>query len=146
MCGPASIKALAAHYGVDVDEDRVKQIASSTKRDGTPIDNMVDALRRLGFAVTSRDDATYSQLRSALEAGPVIVDWFSTDDGHYSVVTKATEDEVVMMDPERGKKRTMPRDEFERVWFDFSTDPGQEAPDGQLRRHVFIQVKPPQRS
>ena len=65
----------------------------------------------------------------------MIVDWFSENDGHYSVVTRATRSEVTLMDPERGY-RTLPRSVFERVWFDFDDQP----PEGRLRRRTLIEI------
>ena len=60
---------------------------------------------------------------------PVIVNWFTrgrsdygdsqVPDGHYSVVVGLDKANIYLQDPEIGKMRTLDRDDFMRVWFDF---------------------------
>lgn len=61
---------------------------------------------------------------------PVIVDWFTrgrqdyTDsevaDGHYSVVIGLDDEHIYLQDPEIGGERKIKRDDFMKVWFDFT--------------------------
>lgn len=50
---------------------------------------------------------------------PVIVNWFSTNEGHYSVVVGVDDARVVLADPETGKRRSFDHETLMRVWFDF---------------------------
>jgi len=138
MCGPASLRAVLLHHGVDASEDELRKRSGATSAAGTRTTGLVDAARSYGLRATLVREASYERLREALRRGPAIVRWFSENDGHYSVVVAALRDSVLMMDPERGYRR-MPRAEFERVWFDFS----QTAPRGRLLRRQLVEVSPP---
>ncbi len=128
MCGPAALRAVAGFYGRDVSEAEIARLAGSTEKDGTQPEALIRAAKALGFQAALRDCASIQDIQSWLDHGiPVIVDWFSVDDGHYSVVKSIEDGMVYMMDPEPGRETETPVDSFERTWFDFE--------EGDTRKH-----------
>ena len=125
-CGPASLKMVLRFFGDERTEKEIAKIAGSTRQDGTPGENLIVAARALGYDAVMKDEATIEDLVKCVNEDelPVIVNWFSTDDGHYSVVVGIDEEkrEIKLQDPEIRKMRTLPLDEFENVWFDFDSD------------------------
>jgi predicted double-glycine peptidase len=120
MCGPASLKAVLAYYGVNKTEAELAQLSGANPEDGTRPEGLARAAKALGFQAEVRDNVSFDDLKGWLAKGaPVIVDWWSTDEGHYSVVTAIRDGHVYMKDPELGTERALPMAEFERVWFDF---------------------------
>ena len=86
---------------------------------------------KLGFKVEIKNNSSFKDIEKWLKKGaPVIVDWFTrgrndypeseTADGHYSVVCGLDDKFIYLQDPEIGKIRKIKRDDFMRVWFDFS--------------------------
>lgn len=137
MCGPAALRAVAGFYGRDVSEAEIARLAGSTEKDGTKPEALIRAAKALGFQAALRDCASIQDIQSWLDHGiPVIVDWFSVDDGHYSVVKSIEDGMVYMMDPEPGRETEMPADSFERTWFDFR--PGEPKRKGLVERRMIV--------
>lgn len=142
LCGPACLRAVLLYYGIDKSLEELAVLTGADPEDGTPSDGLVAAAVGLGFQAFRQSDASLGDLYSWASRGvPVIVDWFSTDKGHYSVVKALQGGNVLLMDPELGAERAMPSDAFERVWFNFEQPPV-EAHRG-LQHHQLIVVRPP---
>lgn len=130
-CGPASLKMVLAYYGVDNDEE---EVAAKCGRDpdlGTDDNSIKKAAESYGFKVEIYNEASFEDIQHWLDKKvPVIVDWFTRGrsdyddsevaDGHYSVVVGLDEQNIYLQDPEIGKLCTIDRDDFIRVWFDFT--------------------------
>lgn len=131
MCGPASLKIVLDHYGIEKTE---KELAILTKLvPGLGIDDrsIAEAAKALGFKAEIKNRATFEDIAAWLSKGvPVIVDWFTrgradygdseVPDGHYSVVVGLDEEFIFLQDPEIGGERRIARDDFMKVWFDFA--------------------------
>lgn len=138
-CGPAALKSVMGFHGVEVGQRRLGRLAGTTVRDGTSGAGMRRAARRFGFDARVQDGATLDRLRNEVAKGrPAIVNWWSEDDGHYSVVERVGDRGVHMMDPETARARTVDRTTFERNWFDFERSNG----TGRLVRRRMITIKP----
>lgn len=84
--------------------------------------------------------ASLDQLKQLVEQGvPVIVDWFSVDDGHYAVVVGIDDEGVRLMDPELGKDRVIDAESFQRRWFDFND---LDTYTGLIRRQAIVVLPP----
>ncbi len=130
MCGPASLKMVLDYYGVEKDE---KEIAEKCGRDpklGTDDVSIKKAAENYGFKVEIQNEAAFEDIQHWLDKKvPVIVNWFTrgrsdyddseVPDGHYSVVVGLDKENIYLQDPEIGKMRTLDRNDFMRVWFDF---------------------------
>lgn len=122
FCGPASLKMVLHYWGLNKTERELGELSGCTTECGVEAEGLLRAARKLGFKGRVKDRANINDLRKYVidKKMPVIVDWFSTDEGHYSVVVNITDDKIYMMDPELKKIRSLTLDAFKRVWFDFS--------------------------
>ncbi len=130
MCGPASLKMVLAYWGVDKTEEELAQLCGTDRDLGTTDEGIKKAVEQLGFTAEIHNNSSFDDIHAWLDKKiPVIVNWFTrgrTDydesevpDGHLSVVVGLDGENIYMQDPEIGKLRTLDRDDFMRVWFDF---------------------------
>lgn len=149
MCGAASLKIVLNYYGVEKSEEELSELCHTNKSMGTSEEQIKDAAKGLGFKVEIKNFCEYGNIENWLEKNvPVIVNWFSrgrTDyhedevaDGHYSVVTGIDEKYIYLQDPEIGKVRKITRDDFYRVWFDFSSNHIEKWDDLIIRQIIAI--------
>ncbi len=137
LCGPASLRAVLLYFGVDKTEAELAALSGANPEDGVPPEGLVRAARALGFEAYTKDGATLDDVWAWVAKGvPVIVDWFSTDEGHYSVVKTLRGGKVYLMDPELGREREMDLDAFQRVWFDF--EGSAERHEGFVQRQIVV--------
>lgn len=132
-CGPASLKIVLAYYGVEKDEEEIAVKCGCDAELGTNDEALKKVAESYGFKVTVQNEASFDDIQHWLDKKvPVIVNWFTRGrsdyddsvvaDGHYSVVVGLDENNICIQDPEIGKMRTLGRDDFMRVWFDFKSD------------------------
>lgn len=133
MCGPASLKIVLNYYGVDKSEKELAKLSGTTKSLGTNIKGLTKAAKQLGFKVSIKNNSSFSNIEKWLaKKTPVIVDWFTRGrqdysdsevaDGHYSVVCGIDNNFIYLQDPEIGGIRKIEKNDFKRVWFDFSSE------------------------
>ncbi|MGB8816152.1 MAG: C39 family peptidase [Minisyncoccia bacterium] len=131
MCGPASLKIVFSYYAINKSEKELSLLAGTTSELGTDDKGIVRAAKSLGFKCVVKNRSTFSDIEKWLKKGvPVIVDWFTRGrvdysssevaDGHLSVVIGLDDKHIYIQDPEIGEIRIMARDDFMKVWFDFS--------------------------
>lgn len=134
LCGPASLKIVLDYYGASVTESALAQASGASREKGASLKGLIKAARHFGFEVFSKEKSTFGDLRRFIKKGmPVIVDWFSEDDGHYSVAVDIDQKNIVLMDPELGGERKMSLEKFQRLWFDFPGKSIKEPKDLVLR-------------
>jgi len=130
MCGPASLKIVLDYFGVDKSESELAELMGKTDF-GVDEKGFVTAAKSLGFEAVVKNESDFGDIQSWLDKKvPVIVDWFTRGradysdsaiaDGHYSVVAGLDEEHVYLQDPEIGALRTLKKEDFKKVWFDFS--------------------------
>lgn len=133
MCGPACLKMVLAYYGVERSEAELAKSAGTDSNLGTNAQGIKRAAETLGFTVEVKNYSTFDDIQSWLDKTvPVIVNWFTrgrmdypeseVPDGHLSVVVGLDEEFIYLQDPEIGKLRRITREDFLRVWFDFTGD------------------------
>lgn len=133
MCGPASLKMVLAYYGIEKTEQELAELTKTHPDLGTSDVNIKKAAESLGFKVEIKNDSTFEDIQGWLDKKvPVIVNWFTrgridypesdVPDGHLSVVVGLADEFIYLQDPEIGKLRTIARNDFLRVWFDFTGD------------------------
>jgi len=131
MCGPASLKIVLEYYGVKAIEKELAKMAGWNKNLGIDDKGIEKAASSFGFKVKIKNNSNFKDIEKWLDKKvPVIVNWFTrgrrdyTDsdiaDGHYSVVAGLDNKFIYLQDPEIGKIRKLKRNDFMRVWFDFS--------------------------
>ncbi len=130
MCGPASLKIVLGYYGIEKSEQELAVLVGKGDL-GTDEKGIAKAAESFGLQVTIKNESSFEDIGEWLGKGvPVIVNWFTRGrsdypdsevaDGHYSVVTGLDGEYIYLQDPEIGELRTITRDDFVRVWFDFS--------------------------
>ena len=137
-CGLAALRAVMLTFGTDVSEDQLKPLVGWSAEEGSSWEGLAAAAAALGFDVDARAGARLADLVHMVgEHGlPVLVGWFSGDDGHFSVVKSIDEQQVTLMDVELGGDRMMPLDQFERVWFDFDGETAEH--EGLVDRGMMV--------
>lgn len=130
MCGPASLKIVLDYYGINKSEQELAKLMGKTD-EGTDEQGFRKVAELLGLNIEVKNEADFSDIDTWLVKGaPVIVNWFTRGrsdysdsdvaDGHYSVVAGLDEENIYLQDAETGGLRTLKKDDFMRVWFDFS--------------------------
>jgi len=136
-CGPASVKMILDYYGISMSELDIAD-AAGTSSAGTSAEGLTRAVCQFGYRAHIIDRASFAEIERFLDRGiPVIVDWFSQDEGHYSVVVGLDEMNVYLQDPELAALRTLDRETFYRVWFDFA-GPFITSPDEIILRRMIL--------
>lgn len=139
-CGPTCLEMVFRHYGTKASQETLARQAHTTLEKGTLPRLMVRVAQRHGFYAKFIEDGTHALLSSWVNDRkiPVIVDWWSQDDGHYSVCVKLTSKKIWLVDPELGKVRRMDWKTFQRNWFDFEGDLLRKSADIRLRGMIII--------
>ena len=147
-CGPACLKMVLDFYGETISAAKLAKLAKTTSKDGTSNENMVGALKPLGFRAALHDRGSLKEIQQLLNKKiPVIVDWFSGFDrryqlgGHYSVVVGLDTNNIYLQDPELGHLRSLRREQFLRQWFDFTKEIPDTPSDVVIRRMIVIYPK-----
>lgn len=140
LCGPAVLKMILAYYGVEKSEHELAELTKCDPDLGITGEEMLTTVKTMGFDGYIKDDASLDDLEELVvkQHIPVIVDWFSEDDGHYSVVVDIDAENIYLQDPEIGHLRAMRRSKFFRVWFDFPGEFIRRAEDLTIRRMIVI--------
>ncbi|PIS18220.1 hypothetical protein COT54_00475 [Candidatus Collierbacteria bacterium CG09_land_8_20_14_0_10_46_12] len=140
LCGPAVLKMVLDYYGIKATEAELAERTHCDPQLGIDAERMLEVVREMGMDGYIRDYASFADLEKLVvkEQIPVIVDWFSEDDGHYSVVVDLDSENIYLQDPEIGHLRAMRRAKFQRVWFDFPGDYIDKQEKLTIRRMIVI--------
>jgi ABC-type bacteriocin/lantibiotic exporter with double-glycine peptidase domain len=137
-CGPASLKMVLEYYGIMKSEGELTKLTKCNKS-GTRTENIVLAAKRFGMDAYVKDNSSIKEISILLKKGiPVIIDWFSQDEGHYSVVVGIDAKNIYLQDPELGKARKLDKKTFMRVWFDFEGEYLKSSKELIIRRIIVI--------
>src|SRR3989344_6826729 len=122
-CGPTCISMLARFYGMEVSRNTIMRVSKCDKN-GMSNEQMVLALRRLGFRACARNRHSWKDLRrSYKQRFPAVVAWMLHGYvGHFSIVIEVGEHHIMLADPDTGRRRRLPKRVFIRLWFDYDGD------------------------
>lgn len=131
MCGPASLKMVLGYYGIEKLEQEIAKMCGVDEELGMDDETIKRVAEELGFRVEIKNNSTFEDIQHWLDKkAPVIVNWFTRGradyedsevaDGHYSVVVGLDDKFIYLQDPEIGKLRKIEREDFMKVWFDFT--------------------------
>src|SRR3989344_7016849 len=78
MCGPASLKIVLEHYGINKSEDELVQLCKFKKGLGVDDKGIKTAAEKLGFKAVIKNNSSFKDIEKWLKKEvPVIVDWFT---------------------------------------------------------------------
>lgn len=142
-CGPTSLKIVLGYYKIDKSETSLARLSGCAKTKGTSAAGILAAAKSLGLSGFIKDFANFQDLKKYVTEKkiPVIVDWFSLDEGHYSVVAGIDRKNIYLQDPQIGKIRTIELKTFKRIWFDFPGAFLRTKRDIIIRRIIVINKK-----
>ncbi len=118
-------------YDINKTERELAKLAGTSKIGGTDDKALVKVLYKFGLKTKVKNNSNFADIGKYLEKNiPVIVDWFTRGrkdysdsavaDGHYSIVVGLDKKSIYLQDPEIGKIRKLAKEDFLRVWFDYS--------------------------
>lgn len=132
-CGPTSLTYVAKHHGIPTTQRKVAALTKTTVARGAEPKQLVNGAKALGFTVSTiankSSQETLNRIKRALaRKHSVIVDYLTgknlKNDGHYSVVKNISDKTISLWDPELGKTRSVPKEDFIASWKDTSTNGG----------------------
>lgn len=137
------------YYGIEKSEEELAQACGKDTELGVDDQAIKRVAESFGLKVEIKNNSTFEDIQSWLDNKvPVIVNWFTrgrTDypedevaDGHYSVVVGLDSQYIYLQDPEIGHVRKIERDEFKKVWFDFSSGFIEKWEDLIVRQTIAI--------
>jgi len=146
-CGPAAMRSILAHYGIERTQEELIQDLGTTVADGTDLARITDYADACGLQVARYSRATIDDLRRLTawgwpclvpiqSSGSSRVDQEQLAAGHYVVVTAVEGDSVIYQDPLAGPRRLNVH-EFANLWYDRDAD-------GTAHRRVIAAIGPPQ--
>ena len=140
FCGPVSLKIILEYFDIKKTEKETANLCGYKKSEGVEAKNILRAAKKLGLKGFIKDYSGIKDIRNYVlkKKIPVIVDWFSTDEGHYSVVVDVDKENIYLQDPELGHPRAMRINDFNRVWFDFPGDFLRSKNDIVIRRLIVL--------
>ena len=110
-----------AGFGLDLTEERLRELCDCSPLFGTESVRAVDAARGLGFAGTAKYTLRYEEMRGIVEGGRYPIAYLSmeaiggTEESHAVVVVEADDEAVTVYDPLHGERR-ISRQSFETGW------------------------------
>lgn len=120
-CVPACLRMVLAGLGLDLTEERLRELCDCGPLFGTEALRAVEAARGLGFAGTAKYTLRYDELRGLVEGGRFPVAYVSleaiggTEESHAVVVVEADDEAVTVYDPLHGERR-LSRQSFATGW------------------------------
>ncbi len=82
------------YYTISKSEKELAKLSKHSEK-GTKAKNIVLVAKKFGLNATIKDNSTLKDIRDNLKNNiPLIVDWFSQDDGHYSVAIGIDNDNI----------------------------------------------------
>ena len=132
-CGPEATESILAYYGLEVREDLIMKLESTTK-DGTKIKKIKEVICQYGLKIKSGKMSIQDLKRCIDQKIPVIivlqawtdqkdVDWkHNWSDGHYVVVVGYTKDKIIFQDSASFNHTYLKYHELTNRWHDIDVD------------------------
>ena len=118
-CAVACLKMIMEYFGKNIEEAELRMLCKTTEF-GTYADDMVSCARELGFNVEKRY-LSVDDLKKLTEKGVFPIVYVNTYvlNGifatHAIIVEDVTDEEVLIIDPAEGRKKTS-LEIFKRIW------------------------------
>ncbi len=129
-CGAVTLQMVLAYYGMDVREERLRTLAGTTSKCGTPVTGMQRVLRNHNLRATAGQMTSNEVKQYIRKKIPVIlllqawttkkhVDWVNNwNDGHYAVAIGYDARRMIFADPASIHRTALSMVELEQRWHD----------------------------
>lgn len=120
-CVPACLRMVFSGFGLDLSEERLRELCDCTALFGTDALRAVEAARSLGYAGAAKYTLSYDELRRLVEDGRNPIAFLSleaiggTEESHAVVVVEAGDATVTVYDPLYGE-RAISQQSFSTAW------------------------------
>lgn len=120
-CVPACLKMVLSSFGLDITEERLRELCDCNPIFGTDAMKAVEAARSIGFAGTAKHTLEYEELRQLVNDGEYPIAYLSleaiggAEEAHAVVVLEVTDHDVTVYDPLHGVRR-ISRQSFSTAW------------------------------
>ena len=121
-CGAASLQMALAYLGKYFPQRALVRHLKPSVRTGIAARNMIRFAKAQGFHCYTKYNATLRDIKHFLKIKlPVIVGFIEPlgNEGHYAVVTRIKENNIILHDPWNGKDFVMSISAFRKRWFDY---------------------------
>jgi len=108
-CGPAALRFVLAHYGIEITETRLAELSGTKINVGTTLLGLKQSAESLGVKTKGQH---WNWARLTQEENPVLA---YISDSHYVVILKSDAKTVTFFDPGSGKS-THSREDFRKIW------------------------------
>jgi ABC-type bacteriocin/lantibiotic exporter with double-glycine peptidase domain len=118
---PACLRMALSAFGVELSEEKLREICDCTPAFGTSALEAVKAARRLGFAASAKYTLTFAELKALVEGEryPIaFIDMLPISgirQAHAVLVSSINETTITVYDPEYGE-RTLSIQSFNAAW------------------------------
>ena len=136
-CGAKVMEAVLAYYGVDINEEKIINLARTTKK-GTPVEGLINVAKHFKLKCESKK-LNISDLKKFIDKKvPVIIliqawpirkvkDWKKNwKDGHYVVVIGYDKNKIYFQDPSSISRTYLSYKELEERWHDIDLREGKK--------------------
>lgn len=120
-CVPACLRIALSSFGVEITEERLRELCDCTPVFGTEALQAIKAAHQLGFTGTAKHTLSFDELRSLVEDEhyPIVFIDLRPISGikqaHAAVVGAFSDEAVIVYDPEYGK-RSLSHQSFNTAW------------------------------
>jgi len=108
-CGPAALRFVLAHYGIEITEDELAKLSGTQENFGTTLLGLKQSTESLGIKAKGQ---RWNWVRLTQEKNPVLA---YISDSHYVVVLASDAETVTFFDPGSGKL-THSKEDFLGIW------------------------------
>lgn len=121
-CFPACLRMLLSFYGVEVQENKLRDLCNVAEGRGASWFDARRAIESFGLNLKMKINGTISELKDLVENGvPVIVglDIFDLGwDEHrgHTIIILEINDELIYHDPQRGRELKISKEKFIEIW------------------------------
>ena len=120
-CVPACLRIAFSSFGVEIPEERLRELCDCTPVFGTNALQAIEAAHRLGFTSTSKYTLSFDELRRLAEGSKYPIAFIDLrpitgiKQAHAVVVVSFSDEAIIVYDPEHGE-RSLSHQSFAAAW------------------------------
>jgi predicted double-glycine peptidase len=133
FCGPACLKSILHFYNTHEELEDIAKNIGATEEHGIEAEDLLSGAKKYNLKGYIKNNSSFKEVEKLLKENyQIIVEWFSNDDSHYSVVSDINDTEIEIMDPSVGEYKIITQKEFAPIWFTFPKDNHKKPVDKRI--------------